>query len=159
MPTSSPVRLRSNTTGNSTFDSPAVSGALTWVPVNSGVTRSATPNQINVRPPSPIRITQNSVEASLNASRLRPSCSISVKTGTKAADSAAWENRLENRFGTWEANVKADAAAEVAKKAAWVISRPSPAIRESAVATATMAVFTAIRRRGGVGGGGGGEGS
>ena len=34
----------------------------------------------------------------------------SVNTGTKAADSAACENRFENRLGTWEASVKADAA-------------------------------------------------
>jgi hypothetical protein len=39
----------------------------------------------------------------------------SVKTGTNAADSAACENRLLNRFGTWEASVNAEAAAEVAK--------------------------------------------
>jgi hypothetical protein len=38
-----------------------------------------------------------------------------VNTGTNAADSAACENRLLNRFGTWEASVNDDAAAEVAK--------------------------------------------
>jgi small subunit ribosomal protein S20 len=73
-----------------------------------------------------------------------------VNTGTNAADSAACENRLLNRFGTWEASVNADAAAEVAKYAAWTTSRPSPAIRESAVANAKMAVLTAMRRRGGL---------
>jgi len=41
--------------------------------------------------------------------------SSSVKTGTNAADSAACENRLLNRFGTCDASVNADAAAEVAK--------------------------------------------
>jgi hypothetical protein len=73
-----------------------------------------------------------------------------VNTGTNAADSAACENRFENRFGTWEASVNDDAAADVAKYAAWTTSRPSPAIRESAVANAKIAVLTAIRRRGGL---------
>ena len=45
--------------------------------------------------------------------------------------------------------MNADAAADVAKYAAWTTSRPSPAIRESAVANAKMAVLTAMRRRGG----------
>jgi hypothetical protein len=50
--------------------------------------------------------------------------------------------------------VKAEAAGEVLKYAACVTSRPRPAIRESPVAIAKIAVLTAIRRRGGVGGGG-----
>ena len=45
-------------------------------------------------------------------------CSSSVKIGTNAADSAACENRLLNRFGIWEATVNADPAAEVPKKLA-----------------------------------------
>ena len=45
-----------------------------------------------------------------------------------------------NRFGTWEARVKADAAAEVLKNAACTTSRARPAIRERAVAAAKMAV-------------------
>ena len=73
-----------------------------------------------------------------------------MKTGTNAADSAACENRLLNRFGTCDASVNADAAAEVAKYAAWTTSRPSPAIRDSAVANAKIAVLTAMRRRGGL---------
>ncbi len=68
--------------------------------MNSGITSPATPSQIKVRPPSPTRISQNSDDASRNASRLRPCCINSVKTGTNAAESAAWENRLLNRFGT-----------------------------------------------------------
>jgi hypothetical protein len=56
---------------------------------------------------------------------------------------------LLNRFGTWEASVNADAAAEVAKYAAWTTSRPRPAIRDSAVANAKIAVLAAMRRRGG----------
>ena len=43
-----------------------------------------------------------------------------------------------------------DAAADVPKYAAWTTSRPSPAIRESPVAKAKIAVLTAIRRRGGL---------
>jgi hypothetical protein len=38
-----------------------------------------------------------------------------VKIGTKAAPSAACENRLENRFGICEAIVNADPAPLVAK--------------------------------------------
>src|SRR5437763_13064673 len=96
---------------------------------------------------------QNSVAATRNASRLRPSCSSWVNTGTNAAESAACENRLLNRLGTCEASVNADAAADVAKYAACAISRPRPAIRDSAVANAKIAVLTASRRRGGSEGG------
>jgi len=46
--------------------------------------------------------------------------------------------------------VNDDAAAEVAKYAACATSRPSPAIRDSAVANAKIAVLTAMRRRGGL---------
>ena len=58
---------------------------------------------------------QNSVEASLNASRLRPCWSRSVNTGTNAADSAACANRFDNRFGICEAIVNAEAAGVVPK--------------------------------------------
>src|SRR5262249_55800507 len=127
-------------------------------PVNSGTTRSATPSHSRVSAPSTIRISQNSVEATRNASRLRPLVSSSVNTGTNAADSGACENRLLNRLGTWEASVNADAAALVAKNAAWATSRPRPATREIAVANAKMAVLTAMRRWGGSGGRGGTDG-
>ena len=46
--------------------------------------------------------------------------------------------------------MNADAAADVAKNAAWTTSRPRPAIRDSAVANAKIAVLTAMRRRGGL---------
>ncbi len=58
---------------------------------------------------------QNSVEASLNASRLRFCSSRSVNTGTNAADSAACANRFDIRFGICEAIVNADAALLVPK--------------------------------------------
>ena len=141
------------TTGNNTRERPAVSALGMLAPVNRGTTRPAAAIQTNVSAPSPTRISQNSSEASLNASRLRPSWMSSVNTGTKAADSAACENRLLNRFGTWEASVKADAAADVLKNAACTTSRPRPAIRDSAVARAKIAVLEASRRRGGGGGG------
>ena len=59
--------------------------------------------------------------------------------------------------------MNADAAALVAKNAAWATSRASPATREIAVANAKIAVLTAMRRRGGEvapgsRGGGGGSG-
>ena len=59
--------------------------------------------------PSTISMIQNSVEASRNASRLRPCCSSSVNTGTKAAESAACANRFDIRFGICEAIVNAEA--------------------------------------------------
>src|SRR5436305_7902591 len=116
-------------------------------PVNSGTTKSATPIHSRVSPPSTVRITQNNVEATRKASRFCPFWSNSVNTGTNAADNAACENRLLNRFGTCDASVNADAAADVAKKAACTTSRASPAIRDSAVANAKIAVLTAMRRR------------
>ena len=154
MPTSSPVRLRSSTTGNSTCESPTVRlTAEPWrLPVNSGAIAPASTIHRPVTTPRAIRMIQNSVEASRNASFLRPAWSRSVNTGTNAADSAACENRLLIRFGTCEAIVKAEAAALVPKKLAATTSRARPAIRESAVARAKIAVLRAIRRRGGGGG-------
>src|SRR5215472_10051828 len=103
-----------------------------------------------VRPPSTTRISQNSWDASLNASRLRPSCNNSVNTGTNAAPSADCANRLLNRLGICDATVNAEIGGEVLKKAAWVTSRARPAIRDNAVAPAKIAVLTEIRRRGGL---------
>ena len=102
--------------------------------------------------PEPIRIDPEQRRGERNASRLRPCCSSSVNTGTNAADSAACENRLLNRFGICDASVNADAAAEVAKKPPATTSRPRPATRDTAVATAKIAVLTAIRLRRGGGG-------
>jgi hypothetical protein len=77
-----------------------------------------------------------------------------VNTGTNAADSAACENRLLTRLGTCEASVNAEYAALVPKNAAPATSRASPAMRESAVANAKIAVLTAMRRRRGSNDGG-----
>ena len=57
----------------------------------------------------------SSVEASLNASRLRPCCNKSLNTGTNAADSAACANRFDIRFGICEAIVNAEAGPLVPK--------------------------------------------
>jgi hypothetical protein len=75
-----------------------------------------------------------------------------VNTGTNAADSAACEKRLLIRFGIWEAIVNELIAKPVAKKPAWMTSRPRPATREIAVAAAKIEVLTAIRRLGAGGG-------
>ena len=53
-------------------------------------------------------ISTTNVDASWNASRLRPFSSSSVKTGTNAALSAASANRLRTRLGTWKASVNAE---------------------------------------------------
>ena len=127
------------------------------MPVNSGITRLATASQITVSAPSTIRISQNSDEASRNASRLRPCCMRSAKTGTNAADNAACENRLLNRFGIWEATVNAEAAGVVPKKLAWTTSRASPATLDNAVASAKIAVLRASLRRAWGGGAAGGS--
>jgi hypothetical protein len=79
-----------------------------------------------------------------------------VNTGTKAADRAACEKRLLNRFGTWEAIVNAENAWLVPKKLACTTSRARPATRDSAVASAKIAVLTASRRRDAGGGDTGG---
>ena len=68
-----------------------------------------------VSAPSAIRMIQNSVEASRNASRFLPCWSRSVNTGTNAADSAACANRLLIRFGICEAIVNAEAGPPVPK--------------------------------------------
>ena len=65
--------------------------------------------------PRTVRMRKKSVEASLNASRLRPCSSSSVNTGTNAALSAASANRLRTTFGTWKASVNAENAPLVAK--------------------------------------------
>ena len=88
---------------------------------------------------------QNSVEARRKASLRRPCWSRSVNTGTNAADSAAFANRLLTRFGIWKAIVNADAGPPVPKKLAATISRPSPATREMPVAIEKIAVLRATR--------------
>ena len=122
--------------------------ALIVAPVNSGITTPASAIHATVIAPTTTMIIQNSWEASRNASRRRPCCNSSVNTGTNAADSAAWENRLETRLGIWEAIVNDVIATPVAKKLAWTTSRASPAIRDTAVAIAKIAVLTARRRCG-----------
>ena len=78
-------------------------------PVNSGMITPANTIPSAQITPSTTRMIQKSVDASLNASRFLPACSSSVKTGTNAAESAAWANRFAIRFGTCEAIVNADA--------------------------------------------------
>src|SRR3954453_20909646 len=110
-----------------------------------------------VSAPRPISISQNSVEASRTASFRRPFSSSSVKTGTNAADSAAFANRFVTRLGTWTAIVYAEAGPLVPKKLAATISRTSPATREMPVAIEKIAVLRATPPL--VGGGGGGDSS
>ena len=84
-------------------------------PVKSGMITPASAMKITVITPSTARISPNSAPARLNASRRRPLSSSSVKTGTKAAESAASANSERIRFGTWKASVNADAAPVVPK--------------------------------------------
>jgi hypothetical protein len=58
---------------------------------------------------------KNRVEARRKASLRRPCSSISVKTGTNAALSAASAKSERTTFGTWKAIVNALNAPEVAK--------------------------------------------
>ena len=85
------------------------------VPVNSGMITCAARIPTIVSEPRATRMIQNSVEASLNASRLRPCWRRSVNTGTNAADSADCANRFDIRFGICDAIVNADAAPLVPK--------------------------------------------
>ena len=63
-----------------------------------------------VTSPSTSRIRKNRLDATWNASRLRPFSSSSVKTGTKAPCSAESANSARIRLGTWKAIVNADIA-------------------------------------------------
>ncbi len=104
--------------GNSTRLRPTASASSSGVysgPVNSGMITPASAMKITVITPSTARISPNSAPARLNASRFSPFSSSSVKTGTKAADSAASANRLRTRLGTWKASVNAEAGPVVPK--------------------------------------------
>ena len=111
--------------------------------MNSGMIVCAARMKTAVTAPSAISMIQNTVAASRNASRRRPSWSSSVKTGTNAAERAALANRLLTRFGTWKAIVKAEYCLKVEKKLAAMISRTSPAMREKPVAIEKIAVLRA----------------
>src|SRR6185437_5701016 len=122
-------------------------------PVNRGMITPAANTKKAVSAPSTIRMIQNRVEARRKASRFLPCCRRSVNTGTKAADRAAFANRLLTRFGTWKASVKADAAPVVPKKLAATTSRARPTTREMPVAIEKIAVLRAtLPERGGSGG-------
>jgi hypothetical protein len=61
------------------------------------------------------RMRKNRLDATWNASRLRPFSSSSVKTGTKAPWSAESAKNARTRLGTWKAMVNADMAPETPK--------------------------------------------
>jgi hypothetical protein len=109
-PTTSPLSPRISTTGNSTWLSPTVRSsrrASKASPVKAGMTTPAIAMKSTEIAPRTARIRKNSVEASRNASLRRSCSSSSVKTGTKAALSAASANRLRTTLGTWKAMVNA----------------------------------------------------
>ena len=91
------------------------SSACSWEPTNSGMISPAVSMKTIVIAPSTASIRKNSVDASRNASFLRPCSSISVKTGTNAALSAASANSDRTTLGIWKAIVNALNAPEVAK--------------------------------------------
>src|SRR3954447_10742995 len=158
IPTTSPLRPRITTIGNSTRLRPIVSWSSSCVnasPVNSGITTPAARMKNAVIAPRIPRINTKSVLASWNASRLRSFSSSSVNTGTNAALSAASANSDRTRFGTWKAIVNAENAPEVPKYDDATISRTSPAMRDRPVAAEKIAVLRAMPRPAGreVGGG------
>ncbi len=63
---------------------------------------------------------------------------VSVKTGTKAEDSAPSPNKLRKRLGMRKATTKASMAKELPKKAAMAISRTRPKARLSKIKKPTM---------------------
>ena len=75
--------------------------------MNSGMTNPATAMNSTEIAPSTVTMRKKSVDASRKASLRRPCSSSSVKTGTKAALSAASANRLRTTLGTWKAIVNA----------------------------------------------------
>ncbi len=115
IPTTSPLRPSRITIGNSTRLSPTVRSSRAALSVKRGMMRSAPAMNSTVIAVSEARMSPNSAAASWSAS-LRLSCSSSsVKTGTKAADSAESANSERTRLGTWNAAVKADIGALVPK--------------------------------------------
>ena len=84
-------------------------------PVSSGIISGAISTKKTLIAVSAPTISTTNVDASWNASLRRPFSSSSVKTGTKAALSAASANRLRTRFGTWKASVNAENAPLVPK--------------------------------------------
>ena len=119
IPTSRPLRPSRITIGNSTRLRPDGQVVERRDPsMKRGMITPARSMNSTVMTLSTARISPNSAAASWNAS-LRCLCSSSsVKTGTKAAQSAESANRLRTRFGTWNAAVNADigaAGAEVAR--------------------------------------------
>jgi hypothetical protein len=80
-----------------------------------------------------------------------------VKTGTNAAESAAWAKRLLTRFGIELASANADAPPVVPKNAEATTSRPRPATRDSAVKIEKIAVLRATPRPAGTSGAVGGS--
>ncbi len=118
MPTTRPLRPSSTTIGNSTRESPTVSWsspAENPSPVSGGMITPASAMNTSVIAPSTTRISPHSDAASAYASRRRPFSSSSEKTGTKADDSAASATSARIRFGSWKANVNADAGPLVPK--------------------------------------------
>ncbi len=102
------MRPSSNTTGNSTCESPTVSDTVegrNFGPVNSGMIVPAARMKKAVTTLSAISRIQNRVEAKRKASSFLPFCNRSVKTGTNAADSAALANNCATKLGTRKAIV------------------------------------------------------
>jgi len=60
-----------------------------------------------VSPPRPSSISQKRVDATRQARLRSPFSNSSLKTGTKAEESAASATSARTRFGTWKATVKA----------------------------------------------------
>jgi hypothetical protein len=74
---------------------------------NGAITSGAKMISNAVRPPSPSSISQKRLEATRQARLRSPFWRSSLKTGTKADESAASATSERKRFGTWKATVKA----------------------------------------------------
>jgi hypothetical protein len=71
------------------------------------ITQGAMTMNTAVSPVRPSRRSQKRLEATRHARARSPFSSSSVKTGTKAEESAASATSARKRFGTWKATVKA----------------------------------------------------
>ena len=93
------------------------------------------------------RTSQKIVEATRQARTRSPFSRSSLKTGTKAPESAVSATSARTRLGIWNATVKALIRPAAPNAYAATISRTSPRTRERAVAAPKIAVERASRRR------------
>ena len=102
-----PETPSSTTIGKRTRERPIASALSPPGLPNGAITSGAMTMKSAVSAPSPSSISQKRLEATRQARLRSPFSSSSLKTGTKAEESAASATSERMRFGTWNATVKA----------------------------------------------------